>query len=844
MVRQRMIKPILVSNLGTVLVLISMLLLASCNPTQVASVGARNSSIANSDGTFDGYALVYTDSPAIIGGAKFPTSRPNMDSIINKRNPLFVTENSKLTGNCSMDFYFYGFSSDQIQDCIRSYASSEGTVTSRTAEKTFIFPTGSNEFYQTNALYHLQIAKDTFLKKLQFAYDNIHSLPLSVPKSIPSYLKDSKFFWFNGTGNSESQHFGNSHLTSYALCNMDNNAAYSPVGPSLCFGFSSKFAGFYFVQDPTIIYHEFGHALVDIMLNLRNGTGYGSHDFRSSFVTAGNEAAAINEGIADYFSFVMNKRTHIGEWALARGSKQSRPMTESDPSHISALSTTSEGRLSYPDYLLYDSNNPTKPRETVHYSGQIVSHYLVALTESFKTSCNLTEDKDGGHDRATSYVMMLLAESLSELGDLYAKGVDEFGMQFNYDYTFNNLDAKSSYLWAHTVNPTSYRKFFQTFAKNTYKYISSNLCYGFDKDASEKLLDDYGLLLFKTYNDNGNSSKERNIVYNDAVPDIAYQSLTPVTEDNRRKSTLVSKELLELAGSATGTGVEFYIVDSKVDIQNLLNDMIFKGISVPLSTKVAGTVYNNNNIKISPGEVVALIPNLYNASNTTMAGVQLLANDWDHVDITDTATGYFKPCVIDSKTTIDQGGEHSSTCETTDKDYKRLVQDKTTKQFPQEASAPVCLVQLNQGTSSKWVSQSEFRKKQIGLQLSDKDCLGYSASGTSDVDFSFNPHECLARFLPGKTTAMFSKIAPRKTYYQTVIEPSDNKKFNPGNLLMMEVNKYIPPGTKFRCRLRARFSNCEDCFTDGSNGNDDYLDYEYNGHKPYKVINFDFDVND
>ncbi len=62
--------------------------------------------------------------------------------------------------------------------------------------------------------------------------------------------------------------------------------------------------------------------------------------------------------------------------------------------------------------------------------------------------------------------------------------------------------------------------------------------------------------------------------------------------------------------------------------------------------------------------------------------------------------------------------------------------------------------------------------------------------------------------------------------------------------MIMEVNKWIPPGTKFRCRLRARFSNCSDCYNDSTNGSDDFLESEMNGKKPFKVLNFEFDVND
>jgi hypothetical protein len=199
--------------------------------------------------------------------------------------------------------------------------------------------------------------------------------------------------------------------------------------------------------------------------------------------------------------------------------------------------------------------------------------------------------------------------------------------------------------------------------------------------------------------------------------------------------------------------------------------------------------------------------------------------------------------VVDTVTTVDQGGEAGRTCTTTSETYQRLVKDSSTSLFPAEASAPVCLVQMNDGTSSRWVSQNEYRKKN-GLSLLDRDCLGYTTSGTSENDFNFSPHECLVRFLPGANVANFSQIAPQKTFYESVVTEKPDKAFSSGSLLLMEVNKWVPPGTKFRCRLRARFSNCSDCYSDSGNSNDDYLDNELNGSKPFKVINIEFEVND
>ncbi len=863
MVRQRMIKPAF-SYLMTILSITGLALLISCNATEVASTGTRSGISSNPNGSLDGGAFVFRESPSVLsGGSAYPGSF-NISKIVGGKLEI-ITENTSLTANCSITLFFFGsVVEDEVTDCIRSLGQETDTVpATRNAQRLFVFPIGSEEFYNTNTLYHLQLAKTEYLEKLKYAYDKIHSLSVTIPKSIPSYLRDSGHFWFKGVTSTNARQLRNSFLTSYSFCDFDSNASFRPADTSLCFGGFEDFDSTFIVQDPSIIYHEMMHGLVSIMLNYRNGTSTLSHPFRSSLGGFGiTEASSINEGLADYFSYVMTKRTHFAEWGLGATVNADRPLSERDADHIPALDTSPEGRLSYPTYLLYNPNNPEKQNDDDHLTGMIVSHYLVALTETFKTQCGLSSQSDGGHDEATSYVMLLVAETLAELGDLNAKGVDDFTAPFSSGLFFNNLDFTNSYVWQQSMNQTNFRRFFQVFAKNTNKYITKNICTAFDKNESEKLLDDYGLLLFKTYNDNGNSTKDRLQVYRNAVGFIANQPLTGVSEDNRRKTVMVSKQLLDVATAGSTTAVNFYLIDNRTDVNNLLGELLFKGLAVPLSTGVSSTDYNNGNIKISPGEVVGIIPNLYNGSNTPMAGVQLLANDWDHTHITDTATGNFKPCAVDSVTTVDQGAESGLSCKSTapsivpeiiypDKDYDRLSKrcptsapcTESQKIFPTQAAAPVCLVQLDEGDSTRWVSQNEFRKKN-GLSLQDKDCLGYSTGGVTDKDFTFNPHECMARFLPGANTSFYTRIDSRKNFYQSVIEPSENRRFSVGNLMLMEVSKWVPPGTKFRCRMRARFSNCSDCYNDNSNSKDDFLDYEFNGHKPFKVINFEFDVND
>jgi hypothetical protein len=879
-VRQWMIKPFRGKfPLGTLaLITAATMLLTSCNPTELTGTSARSNITNNSDGSLDGKAFIYRDSPRL-AGPKYGPANPDMSLFTDRRIPELITDNTTLTTNCT-----FGFST--VSNCVHS-RSNETQVQNlpRREDRTWIFPVASPEFYQVNAAYHNQLGINTFLESLYeytMRLNNLNNIGFQagIPRSTPRYLEANGSFWFRGVLNPDGRLFKNQFLTSFSQCNQDANASFSPAGPEICLGSFKVFPNFWFVQDPTVIYHELGHALVSIMMNLRNGQGLSSsmtaHPLRSNLGSYGySEAGAINEGIADFYSFVINGRAHIGEWGLGRTAEQSRPMRESDPLHIAGVSATSEGRLSYPQYVLYDPNNPDKPFEDVHYAGQIISHYLVALTDSLREKCLSNVQPSIAHKESSSWVMMLLAETLSEIGDLNARGID-YGVPFSdTSLFFNNLDPSNSYVWAQHMNQPGFRRFFQVFAKNIYKFITgqpagpmvtpnlaiSGVCPLFTKTDSERLLDDYGLLLFRTYNNNGNSTKDPTKFYRHAIPSIPAQPLTPVVETNRRKSALVSKQLLELAkrDEQTPSAISYYIIDNRTDMQNLLQELLFKGFAVPLSSEVASVDYNNNNIKISPGEIVAIIPNLFNASNTTMAGVQLLATDWDHVHVTDTTTGNFKPCVIDTVTTVDQGGQATTPDQVTDNDvlrpnschanrypdrnYQRLIKNTSTNLFPEQAAAPVCLVQLEEGNSTRWVSQNEFRRRQ-GLSLVDKDCLGFSTSTQTNSDFTFNPHECLVRFLPGANDAFFSKIDPQKNYFETVVKESEQKQFNTGNLLVMEINKWIPPGTKFRCRLRARFNNCSDCFNETTAPFDDFLDYEFNGPNPFKVINFDFEIND
>ena len=845
-------------NLG-ILTLLSVL--ASCNPTEITSSGLRQGSGGNG-GSLPNKALIYRDSP--MGANPVNIS---MASYVDKKNPEIITTKSQLKSDCELSLYI---GSTSLTDCLQTYAvkSAGQTPLTRKADGSWSFPTDSSEFYQVNGHYHVKKGIDTFFEKLQFSYDTIYTNPSFMfrQRSIPKYLPNTGMNWFKAVEPSNDNYFRNSFLNNYVLCNLEDNASFSPAGPELCFGFSSKYSSMFFVQDPSIVYHELGHALVSVMMNMRNAFPISSaatvdyHNLRSNLGFTGyDEGGALNEGIADYFSFVMNQRTHIGEWALGTGLDSSRPLSEDDHLHIGDLDTTPEGRLSYPEFINYDPNQVGVPLEGVHYAGQIVSHYLVALTKTFQNECSIPTEL--AHKTSTSYTMFLLAETLSELGDLQSR-LDSnapSGEPNGHYARFSNLDEFASYMWTQVVNPPTYRKFFQVFGKNILKYFvgMTGMCPGLTKDESEKLLDDYGLLLFKNYDDNGASSKFANVWHNTSgviVTTSPAPEPTQVSESNRRKSALISKSHLSLAtANPTNNVATYYLIDDAPNMGKILPHLLFKGYTNS-SNGVADLKYNNGNVRISPGEIVGVIPNLYNSSNTAMAGVQLLANDWDHTEMvveSGVSTGFFKPFKIDDVTTSGEGAIDLPVTDYPMKDYVRYTKYQSSA-FPTRAAAPVCMIQMDESaTATKWVSQHEFRKRTQGLNVEDQDCLGYGGTEHTE-DFTFNPQECFVRVLPGANRAFYSKIEPQKSYVETMRANNPDHEFGVGNAIIFEISKNIPPGTKFRCRLRATFSNCSDCYNDPTDSNNDgipdskkdYLDYEYNGNKPFKIINFEFIVND
>ena len=768
-----------------------LVLASSCLSNNGGSKKSSRGGTSNSPSTVSvGYGRILADNPIILSGNYSLSQNTDLGTLL-KRSQDYITDNPYLIGSCSAG-------GQTVAECFEVREDSTADYLAPVSGK-WAFPTATTSFDQVQTYGHL----DRFLKMVfgRLEYSTSVANPgvfENYETALPSALYSSP----NG-----AFVLGQEKLKAYSNCDVQDNAFFSPATDSLCFGTDSEFAQVKFVQDPTVIYHEAGHAINKVMLNMRNrvngittvssALGYQSYD----------EAGGIGEGLCDYFSYMMNGRTHFAEWALGRFLNLSRPLTETDSVHTASVSKESDSRLNYPTFLNYDPNNSEFPIEDVHNAGLIASHFFVAVTEDMQSYCSFDQNK------SINAVFHLIAESFAEMGDLTAKGND------NHAYYSYNLDPDNAALWLSTANPVNYRRFAQTFSKyflRTYGSNSLNLCNGsfYPQDRLEALLDSYGLLLFKTYNENGNSENFGHAGTNRSV-----------TSTNRIKTVFTTKDQISIdptSGASTA-----FIFDKPADIQAAVQSLQQEGKIGTISSLIPGDFsYNNSNGQISPGEVVGVTLNLYNKSNTTIAGVQLLANDWDHAKSGAPCNNLGDNWPLNSEGAADISGETGTNA------GECSYITRSNGGEPEETLQPVCFVEVQESSATKWVNQETLRQN---IALPKNKCLSGSAVKTSD---------CFIRAISGADTSHYSVIDPKTTWAKSVAGENGSPSFSLGNVLFFEVSPWTPPGTTFHCRIRARFSNCEDCWHDSNSGNDDFLDYQFSGGEPYKIIPFEFTVID
>ncbi|OFZ38098.1 MAG: hypothetical protein A2504_13825 [Bdellovibrionales bacterium RIFOXYD12_FULL_39_22] len=731
------------------------------------------------------------DNPIILSGNYNLDHDYNLNLLLSSRGK-FITNSSTLTADCSMG--------DEVVDsCFQVRKDSNAVSSIYYKNQKWAFPVGSDEFHQVLAYYHTYKIVNKFNSALYSAMQTAYGPDLISPQytlsALPQDLISMHAFWPSERS-----------LRIYAVSGELDNSVYQPADFSISYGEDRYYNTLKWVQDPTIIYHETAHALIHLMLNLRNNASAGISTRADLGHLYYDEAGSIGEGISDYFSYFINGRNHLGEWAVGRYLNLSRPIDEDDPIHALGIAKTPEGRLSYPNYLNYDPNNSSIKIEDVHNSGMIVSHYLIALTESLAEQCSLTTTT------AQYAVVHIMAEALAELGDFTSQGNDS---NIAENYYINHSPAHAPE-WQRVANPINFRSFFQRMAKATYMifndYGQSVACNGstYPKDKIETLLDQYGLLLFKTYNENGNDKDDGH-----------DGTSTAVNVANRLHTTLVAKDFVKLDPTQNATPA--FIFDKRSDMLGAVSDLRASGQITEVSPLIPDDLaYNNGNGKISPGEIVGVMLNLYNDSNSPIAGVQVIANKWDHVKST-------APCnnLGDNWPTIAEGGAAAGNSGTPG-DCEYISRENGDED--EEDLGEACFVQLNEDNATKWVTQSEFVAN--SASISPEQCLG----GAN------NTQSCLVRVIPNMDQAFYSKMDAKSTWTKTVFPNGQEQDIRTSHIIMMETSPWIAPGTTFNCRFRLRFSNCEDCYSDASYSGDDYLDYEYSGGKPFKIVHFQFIV--
>ncbi len=870
--------------LPSLMALVVLVLSASCNPTQLQSAGVRNDpSVVNE--SLLGRAYVYEDDPTNATGNKRLSANFNIGKILGG-SPKQITPLAKttLTNDClfRQDFYDLGMSAPYtFLDCLKVFADdSPSAVPLQPNSGNWIFRTGSSEFYQVQAMYHVNKVVERLMSSTTLMHKRLHKDGnKSIPPAVPYHLAEMGTWWFKYLA-TKSQMTKAAQLTVYSTLtdeSLRNNAFYEPVSNAVKLGWTA-YPGYregssksvLIVQDPSIIYHEMGHVFMTLFLNMRNAervSGVWEPLPYQAFPYYGfySELGAIGEGVADYFGYAMNGRPSFADWAFGRFVLGRRPLTEEHDMHAPGISSLPDERLSYPDYLLYEPFQPGLPLEDVHNGGMFASHYLVALTESLKTECFMD------HNQAVDHVMMVMGDAFAHLGDLTGRGTD-------YNNTNDgsgkpramvNLHRNAAYDWYYGVRPITARRWAQAMARNIHHYITRDHCPNFTKEKSERLLDMYGLLLFRHYDDNGTFSNSTSA---SATRQDAYATLiggspfnvfpsfetmfanfpnnitgtragvTSVDEVNRVKSVLLPKAALDY--KTGGPFSTIFIDDSQAFGQAIAASVLYQGRVITPSVGLAGWEYNNSNNRISPGEIIGIGLDMVNRSNIPIGGVTILATPWAHMKVTNTDRNnpQTRPCSINGFPSLSEGAVSCTDAEVLPEDGQRFKKP-VSGNYPSKALHPVCMVQMSSNNETRWVSQDEYRRSVLMLQ--EKDCLGF---GTPD----FTPAECLARFVPGMEMAFMAQIAPQKSYIQTLTGPyidynasvPSNQQFPvPGpassSVLLLEMNKWIPPGTTFACRLRAQFSNCSDCF-EPAPGEDEYSDIEYAGEKPFKVLDLSF----
>lgn len=769
-------------------------------------------------GPFQGRIL--SKSPILI----HPNAQPEDDlfRFISSR-PVFIVDKSILEYDC--DFQWGIGHYNQLAQCM-SVQQNEVTEQTVSGNGKWAYPPESKEFLEVNAFYHTRNAIAEFFrlqrKSIDASLANADGSS-SIPYDMRDKLLVTQPFWYHSGQTSPT-------LKIYSNCLWPGRPFFLFASLEVCLGEHEQVSNLNFSEDPSIIHHEVGHFFSTVLFNQRNVAAAPLGlllDRRASFGGNGySEVDLISEGLADWFAHNQTGRTEVFEWA-GGFTQNDRPVTESSPLHALndlGISPDIKDRPFYPDFINYYHYDPGNYlTEDVQQAGMIISHFLVALGREIASTCRVS------NSRSRELVFYLIQETLNELGDLTSKGKDS-----SFTDTINMTQFASD-TWAYLYTAPNPRLFAQKMGKHFLRVINGKTaCNGviFGQDKLEQLIDSYGLLLFRTYNENGNCDVDISPTGGNGVADCREGVNTSILAANRRKSTLLSKSALQLDDREGRPLNGVFLFDHRTEIKQRLNAL-----------KAAGLIYqdldhsdlvnpdnNNNNQKITPGEVIGIALNLFNNSNMPMGGVQVLANDWDHIKV---ENGISKMCnnFADGFPALSEGGASPDILPLDDGDCGYITRENGQQENneKEETIAPICFILYHDANETRWINQQEYREKVAGHNF---DCLNKD-----------EPLACYFRAIPGADQAWYSKLNPRSNWQETYskstyfTEEGNLFQFAGSNIMLFEVSRHLPPGTQVNCRFRARFTNCDECWHDPAGNGDDYLDFEFAGNRPYRIFN-------
>ena len=171
----------------------------------------------------------------------------------------------------------------------------------------FQYNTSSTHFDEVNVYYHVDDFHYNFIRSLLLSECGLLMCGISLPK-----------------------------ITAHVNWIVPENAMYNSWYQSIHFGNGSGHTELNsFAREDKVIYHEFGHFVIDML----NSDAFGGGN---------NEKGAINEGVPDYLAGAYSGRSKFGDYAYP--AKQ-RDMANPFFTHYDNLEKNEEGKSKEPKYL-------------------------------------------------------------------------------------------------------------------------------------------------------------------------------------------------------------------------------------------------------------------------------------------------------------------------------------------------------------------------------------------------------------------------------------------------------------------------------------------------------------